>query len=147
MSEWARLLVADKAWFLHVPTGTIDRAKHFWSGEGDDLYRTPPPGQAIDADAKVDFVTRGGPGHSVARGPVIECEGGNAFFAEVEERFKRLDDAEVRCYQVTSEAVQGTIGELARFAVSQGVEQRAFEIMAAAVMQRQIRAFAASRPR
>lgn len=123
MSEWARLLASDKAWVVHRKTVTIGRIERFWSGEEGDRYEK---------------------GEAPAKGPVLETEQGDAFFAEKEDAFLRMSDAEVRCYQVVAEVLPATVGELALFAASHAIERKAFEVMVSAVLRRQLHALAAA---
>ena len=95
MAEWASLLAADRAWVVHVKTATITRCGRFWSGVGDDVFHD------------------GTKGLPPARGPVLEMEDGQSFFATKEDDFRRLTDDEVRCYQVIADAVPGIVAELA----------------------------------
>jgi hypothetical protein len=125
VSEAIKNLADAGAWVLHRATGTIGRAKVYYSGEGEDLFR-PEAGK-------------------VTQGPVLRLDTGDAFCVKDDATFARLEDAEVRVYQVIQQAVTGTIGELAIFAASQKVTQHSFESMATSVLSRQLRGFAASK--
>lgn len=121
--DWARPLVTDRAWVIHVKSGTVGRVARYYDGEG----RVYEP--RVEAAEAFEMRLR----------PMIELDGGESFEAS-RDQFVRLSESEARFYNAAIDGVKGFVSELARFAVSAGLGQTLFEHLVSAAMRGQLTA-------
>jgi hypothetical protein len=127
--DWARKLVAEQAWVMHIRTGTVGRVARFFDGEGH-VY-----------EPKVDAAES-----SFSSGmALIELDQGDSFDATADQ-FMRLSEAEQRFYAAAVEGVRNFTHELARFAVSAGIGKMLFENLVGAAYRGQLGALERERP-
>lgn len=121
--DWARPLVVEQAWVIHIRTGTVGRVARYYDGEG----RVYEP--------RVEPAPSRTSGHPA----MLELDGGQSFEAS-RDQFVRLSAAEARFYAGAVEGVKNMVAELAKFAVSGGMGQTMFEYLVGAAMRGQLTA-------
>ena len=126
--DWARKLVQEQAWVMHIKTGTVGRVARFFDGEGH-VYEP-----RVEAAESFD-----------ARPALIEFDEGGSFEAEADQ-FMKLSASEQRFYAAAVEGIRNFTHELARFAVSAGIGKLLFENLVSAAYRGQLGALERARP-
>lgn len=121
--DWARTLVQEQAWVLHMRTGTVGRVARFYDGEGHVYEPRVEPAPAFEPRTS----------------PAIELEEGHTFHATGADQFIRLSPAHARFYTATVDGLRQWTFELAKFAASGGIPQSLFETLVGSAMRGQLR--------
>lgn len=113
---WAKKLVDDNAWVMHIGARVIGRVTRFFDGKG---------------SVHVSSVN-----NQPVQGPVLQLEQGHAFVA-TPDAFIRLSEVEAEFYRGAQLFVAGALAELMMVARTQGIRLPTANILTIAALRTQ----------